>query len=440
MIKFVKNDNNKNIILFVHGFTGDEDTWNHPDYGSFPLLLLKEHEIAEQYDIAHFSYFTKLLTTFTKASNVSKLIKNYFKMSYGKLQSNVSIEEIANLLRTETRFKLQSYDNIIVIAHSMGGLVVKSCITKDIQENVPSKIRLFVSLAVPHMGSDLATYGKLISNNIQIEELAPLNNFIHEINDVWLKTSLRPITKYFYGVHDDVVPKSSAAPISNEKSDIIPVEENHTSISKPEGDNSTTLVAVKQIILNYQTDDSGMSNIKLQHLEDDKAFDDELFVLKLIVADIHHSSVQSAKEVFLNAEYISKKFRSSSDQNRLADLYDRVRTIYKNSYTKYLHNGIANSGLLLADVHENILKEDRVFLSSLVPFISAIHKQGMLHQLANSEKSDIWWGKDTEIDSLYSHLIEKPSTFLRTQSLSNKGLTPNASSLKTRRFLSAKGV
>ncbi|MBF4385881.1 hypothetical protein EAY10_19160, partial [Vibrio anguillarum] len=81
---------------------------------------------------------------------------------------------------------------------------------------------------------------------IQIENLAPLNDFIHKINDFWLKTSLRPTTKYFYGVSDKVVSKTSAVPIDKEKSDVISVEENHTSITKPENVNNTTYCAVKQ--------------------------------------------------------------------------------------------------------------------------------------------------------------------------------------------------
>lgn len=409
MIEFVTKSDNKNLILFVHGFTGGEDTWEHPDFGSFPVLLLADQKVAEKYDVAHFLYFTKLLNSFAKISNVSKIIKNFFKMSHGKLQSNISIEEIANLLRTEIRFTLQQYENIIVIAHSMGGLVTKSFIIKDIQENIPSKVKLFVSLAVPHLGADLATYGNLFSNNLQIEDLKPLNSFIHEINDAWLKTSIRPVTKYFYGVHDAVVIKTSAAPMSNEKSDIISVDENHTSISKPEGENSTTLVAVKQIILGYQTEDPGMSHLQHQHLEDSKTYDNELFVLKLIFADIHQPTVRDAKEVFLNAEYIRKKLSSDSDQKRLADLYEKIRTIYKISYTKYLHDGIQNSGLLLADVHENIVKEDKAFLGSLVPYISAIHKQGMLHQLANSKENDIWWSKETNIEILFNGLKELSS-------------------------------
>jgi triacylglycerol esterase/lipase EstA (alpha/beta hydrolase family) len=209
MIEFISKNNNKNLILFVHGFCGGTSTWRNGDANSFPLLFTEDAEISGNYDVAQFSYFTQLSNLFARAGKVAIIVKRLFTTSHGKLKKNISIEEIGNLLRTEIRFRLQTYENIFIIAHSMGGLVTKSAILKDIEEKIPTKIKLFISLAVPHQGVEVATFGKLISDNLQIEELSPLNQFIHKINDDWLKTSLRPATKYFYGVYDSVVFKTS---------------------------------------------------------------------------------------------------------------------------------------------------------------------------------------------------------------------------------------
>lgn len=406
MIKFISQNGKNNLILFVHGFTGDSSTWRNGDAPSFPELLAVDPEISNNYDVAEFGYFTKLLNLFAKTGRAATVIKRLFSISHGKLSKNISIEEIGNLLRTEIRFKLQDYDNVLVVAHSMGGLVTKSVITTDIQENIPSKIKLFLSLAVPHHGAEAATFGKLISSNLQIEGLAPLNEFIHKINDDWLKTSLRPTTKYFYGVYDSVVKKTSAVPSDKENSDVISVNEDHSSITKPGDTESTTYIAVRNLILDFEKNDPGISNLEHQELTDETDFNDELFVLKLISADIHKTSIRDAKEVFLNAEYIRKIFSSKSDQKRLSGLYTKIRSIYQNSYSKYVHDGIPNSGLLLADVHESILNEDKKFLETFIPFINAIHKQGMLHQLANSEDENIWWVKDGSIDSLRMLITE----------------------------------
>jgi len=87
-------------------------------------------------------------------------------------------------------------------------------------------------------------------------------------------------------------------------------------------------------------------------------------------------------------------------------LYKKIRKIYQTSYSKYVHDGIPNSGLLLTDVHETILKEDKTFLDTFIPFINAIHKQGMLHQLSNSEDEEIWWTKNIPASSLKKLLKE----------------------------------
>lgn len=403
----MSTDPNKNIILFVHGFCGGDDTWkNINSLSSFQEFLGEDAEIAKKYDIASFSYYTNLLNLFSKVGGFSTLLKRLFSTSHGKLSKNISIQEIGELLRTEIRFRLQAYENIVIVAHSMGGLVTKSAIVKDIEDQQPSKIKLFISLAVPHLGAEGATFGKLVSSNLQIENLAPLNLFIHQINDTWQKTSFRPVTKYFYGVHDSIVLKTSAVPIDKEKSDVISVDEDHTSITKPLDINNTTYMAVKQVILDFEKNDSSMGDLSLQKLKNDDDYNDELFVLKLLSADVHKSSIKSSKESFLNAEYIRKKFSSSSDQKKLEELYHKIRTIYNGSYTKYIHDGITNSGLLLADVHDNIVKQDKSFLNVFIPFVNAIHKQGMLHQLANSEEEDIWWSKDASLENLYK-LINK---------------------------------
>ncbi|AEH33972.1 hypothetical protein VAA_00145 [Vibrio anguillarum 775] len=294
VIEFIKKQDNNSLILFIHGFTGGDDTWSYSKVCSFPQLLADDLDISSSYDIATFSYYTKLSSTYSKTLNIGKFISNLFRTSHKKLKSNSSIEEISNLLRTEIRFNLASYDNIVVVAHSMGGLVTKSAIVKDIEDNSVSKIKLFLSLSVPHQGADAATFGSLVSKNIQIENLAPLNDFIHKINDFWLKTSLRPTTKYFYGVSDKVVSKTSAVPIDKEKSDVISVEENHTSITKPENVNNTTYCAVKQLILEHKNGDAATTNISIQKLDSDSEFSDELFVLKLLSANIHDSTIRSA--------------------------------------------------------------------------------------------------------------------------------------------------
>lgn len=394
-----KPGNKSSLILFVHGFTGNQDTWTHPNGNDFPTMLSRNETISKHFDIACFRYYTKLLDLFAIGDTVFKKIKAIFSDSLAKSQKNVCIEEISNYLQSVIRFKLSNYDNIIVIAHSMGGLVTKDVIVKDFKKHSASKIKLFLSLAVPHQGSKLATFGGLVSKNLQIGGLDPLNRFITDLNQDWIDLKTKPLTKYFYGHNDSIViPKSAVSMESPDaERDVVPLDDDHTSISKPANEESLVFCAVTSFITDIQPQLSLIDASEYQSLEDKNSYDDELFVLKLMVADVHSSTIHDAKELFLNAEYARKLLKSRSDQKNLEELYVKIRRLYKDSYNKFLHGKPANSGLLVAELHEKITTQDEALLKSMIPLLKAFHKQGMLHQLSNNLEMDIWWTADKSL-------------------------------------------
>jgi len=406
MITFTKQTGKKNLILFVHGFTGSLDTWKHPDHPSFPDLLASDTIISAEYDIACFEYHTVLSAILNHAKNTFKaVVAVVLRRSKGPLKQLIGVDEIAALLRTQLRNTLRDYKNVCIVAHSMGGLVTKAFLVRDLEENLQSKVGLFISLAVPHQGATLATYGQLFSPNIQIQNLAPLNQIITEINDAWLKAPIRPNTRYFYGAHDIIVPKTSAIPPDKEHIDITALNEDHLSIAKPQGASSDTYIAIRNAINDYKA--SIPKSLEHQYLKDNSQYNNELFVLKLIIADIQQASVTDAKELFLNAEYMRKVLSSDLDKAKIEHLYERVRTLYKDSYTRFLHDGFANSGLLLVDVHEKIVAQDKELLHCLATEVNVVHKKGILHQLANASSGDIWWTRETGLEYLEEQMKGK---------------------------------
>jgi hypothetical protein len=395
VIEFTHKNNKNNLILFVHGLTGGKDTWLNQDCGYFFDLLSQDAFVDNHFDIAYFEYYSKLTNISSKLEKLKKL----FKRTYEKSLKNISIEELGELLSTEIRFTLSAYDNIIVIAHSMGGLITKSHVINNYNQNKNHKIKLFISLAVPHLGAESAVFGKLITSNIQIANLAPLNDLCPKLNDSWVKLSLKPPIKYFYGTHDDIVTKNSAIGTDNLVQDQIACNDTHTSIAKPTS-SSATITAVIKFLKDFIQGDTTDQNLDLKSLESDSQFDDEYFVLKLLLADVHISTVKNSKEHFLNAEYARKLFSSASDQKAINDLYGRIRTVYQDSYDRYVNDSNMTSGMLVSEIHSKIVSEDSNYLKSGIPLIHALHKKGMLHQLANDLNKDIWWSEDKSIDSL----------------------------------------
>ncbi len=387
----------RNLILFVHGFTGDvEGTWNNVNGESFQKLLLDNSFIKEKFDVASYSYFSTLLELFSVAKEKTRWIKDLIWGRTHKKEKNLNISELANNLSNHLRFTLKQYDNIYIVAHSMGGLVSKCLISDDLKQKGCTKIKLFISLAVPHQGSELSVIGGMISNNLQIDNLNPVNKFVNNLNQRWIDLDAKPVTKYFYGSYDKVVTKYSAVAIDKIEKDIVSVAEDHNSISKPESSMSVVLNATRDFIEEAHThmklDETGYLK-----LPEDESLDDELFVIKLIVADIACETQEDAKELFFNAEYVSKLFKSRHDKTQLSKLFVNIRQLYKDSYGGYLADDNLNSGQLLAQVHTKITDQDSILLKTLIPTLQAYHKKGMLHQLANDGSNDIWWNKDRNL-------------------------------------------
>ncbi|WP_299496873.1 ABC-three component system protein [uncultured Shewanella sp.] len=388
-----QNDDCNHLILFVHGFTGDVNkTWKNSNGQSFPKLLLANKYIADNFDVATYGYFTTLLDLFADSKEKFRRIKNLIRRKTHKKEKNLDISELSNNLSNHLRITLNQYDNIYIVAHSMGGLITKNLISDELNKNGWTKIKLFLSLAVPHQGSDKAVLGGLISDNLQINNLNPVNLFINTLNQRWIDLDSKPSTKYFYGSYDEVVTKHSAVAIDKIEKDIISVAEDHNSISKPENASSIVCNGVVQFIEEAHKHIL-LSEVGYQKLDPTEQLDDELFVLKLLLAEIANETQEHAKELFFNAEYVRKLFRSKHDRKQLELLFNNIRQLYKDSFDGYLADDYKNSGQLLAEVHTKITDHDAQLLKTLIPTLQTYHKKGMLHQLANDTESDIWWSK-----------------------------------------------
>ncbi len=399
---YQKREECRNLVLFVHGFTGDsKKTWTNANGTVFPELLLADETISDNFDVASYNYFTELLNLFADTKEKVRRIRDLIWRKTHKKERNLDIGELSKNLSSHLRFTLEQYDNIYIIAHSMGGLITKSLIQNDLNLSGHTKVKLFVSLAVPHQGASSAVLGSIISSNLQISNLNPVEQFITELNQSWVYLDSKPTTKYFYGGYDTIVTKYSAVAIDKIEKDIVSVAEDHTTICKPESSQAIVYLSVIQFI-KEQFKSEKLDCMGFQKLNDSDSsdLDKELFVLKLIVADIKEDTQDNAKELFYNAEFVRKLFNSRQDKEKLKTLFTNIRQLYKDSYDKYLADDSVNSGILLSEVHTKITEQDSLLLKSLIPSLQNFHKKGMLHQMANDSTNDIWWCKGKSIDGV----------------------------------------
>lgn len=246
MIEFIKKAGKDNIILFVHGFIGGKKTWLDNDSPrNFIKYLQSEEYVSANYDFAIFNYFTKISDIREDISWLPNLINRK-----KKIRKNLSISEIANLLKSHVEINLDNYKGIVLIAHSMGGLVAKQFILETMNKN----IKLFISLSVPHNGSNLADLGKIIVNNPQVKDLAPLENNINNLNNKWIKSKILPSTIYHQGLYDRVVPPTSSIGLDSRDVKVIYSDDDHFSILEPESKDDVVIQSIlRQLKVVLQT-------------------------------------------------------------------------------------------------------------------------------------------------------------------------------------------
>lgn len=394
IIHSASNKNEDNLIVFIHGFIGNQETWVKKD-GSKPFidLLLNDANVKDNFSIGIFEYHSKLLTLFPKARFITNLIR-------GKKDShNLPINDICNLLESQLKYTYAKYDNIVLIGHSMGGLVAKRYILNNIKETSTSRVKLYVSIATPHLGSNLALVAKQMIKNVHTKDLEPLSENIASMNDEWVKCNQLPKRLYAQGSYDTIVPKTSSVSFDKDQQEIIYTDHDHLSIIKPEKSSVIVDAIIPELIDIIKK--TSIKSIKSEvRFVDNGQYDEEIFVIKMLMADIHKTLMHGSKQAFFYAEFTTRKLNALGvNLSELIPLYEKIKELYIIEFGKLVTNEYKSPDELLSKIHSKIKEEDKIYLTTLHEPLEALQKYGMLHQLASSD-DNVWWAKNDNISTL----------------------------------------
>ena len=203
---------NKNLVVFVHGFTGNYlSTW-----GAFPELLTGDPRLMH-FDFLFWGYSSNFF--FPKEDFLLKNIRQLFTQFLSKHKTNQHIEVVAQGLQTELNY-LDEYDNITLIGHSLGGLVIRSYIIQNLkgfkkenQERI-KKINQIILFGTPNEGLDIANNKILRGINSQIYDMGSYNDFITTLREEWIETVFK---------NSDI--KFSALMVAGEEDYFVPFEQ-----------------------------------------------------------------------------------------------------------------------------------------------------------------------------------------------------------------------
>jgi protein SERAC1 len=387
----------KIAVVFVHGFTGGAGTWQNDAGISFKDMLQVDPAIATAFDFFEYEYFTKISdlkhsAVVQKFLDLVSYVRGLPKTS-GKIKQNQTIANLSQQFSTYLRFALDDYSNVVVIAHSMGGLIAKDQILNYQAGNGPKPLG-YVSMAVPHKGS-LSALLLAPTNNVNAKELVPLSEYSDELNNRWVQQkSQLPTSLYMLAQHDECVPKASALPFSVTPEQKAVVDHDHSSICKPASPKDLSYQAVSKFLKGIAYTQNLSNTAKSAATTVTPDYDKEIFVLKMIVCGIGPKGVEDAKDCYFNAEIISKA-ANKNDAEEMRQLQQKVLSIYKQKYNAFSGTN-STPNHVFAEIHAEITAQDSLALKSSVASLNFLHKKGLLHQLANDMGETVVWSDDPD--------------------------------------------
>lgn len=244
--KYVRDEpDNKTIIVFVHGWTGNSmQTWTNPKTGE---------------------YWPNLLRTDKDFSGM-----NIFVLEYppAKPDGGFTIADISQALYERLLAnRIMSYERVIFLAHSLGGVTVRQMLLD--RKDLAAKIAFLFFFGTPTEGSGAADIGKYLSHDPVIPLLVPIdeigNSYLKVMMSSWKRANF-PFKTYcgfeklkttkFRFASAIIVTESSASALCD---DSTPIMETHEDMVKPANTLADSYIVFKNALPKYMR--SGGSHV-----------------------------------------------------------------------------------------------------------------------------------------------------------------------------------
>jgi pimeloyl-ACP methyl ester carboxylesterase len=201
-------------VLFIHGLGGSYKTW-----GKFTNHLKLNWLNSTSYSIKYDEYYPNEMW-YDKIPIISSLIN---------ILSGPSIEELSEHLKTVVDEVCYDYEQVILVAHSMGGLVSRKFIVERLKlKKDLGKVKALITYATPHHGSVHANVFKVslyfffryltFQKSEQVIDLSKKSVFLKSLNKEWSDLRVEDKIKFIrvVGLNDWIVNKKSSSYIDDE--------------------------------------------------------------------------------------------------------------------------------------------------------------------------------------------------------------------------------
>lgn len=171
-------------VVFLHGWNGSGDG----SWGKFPQLACTDDGLSQtQIFLANYPTFMA--------------------------RRELPISRMARWLRQDffSDALFPQFEQIHIVAHSMGGLIARRIYLQDTLQRGASTIRSLVTIASPYQGADIAGLASALGISKKlVDDMTPDSSFLQSLSDDWSDVRTKPLTYCFTSPQDSIVKQNSA--------------------------------------------------------------------------------------------------------------------------------------------------------------------------------------------------------------------------------------
>ncbi|WP_017387650.1 esterase/lipase family protein [Acinetobacter calcoaceticus] len=212
-------------IVFVHGLTGKVGT----TWGNFPNFIKNDESI--EYTVMELGYTSPYFAWFKPAPSITSIANGVLS----DIKAHCDIEK----------------DDIILVGHSLGGIVIKKMLLRLNAQGIKHNISKVCFFDVPHGGSGFANIGKYISwRNKHLKSLVSNSTDLDAINEEWVDKNIDQSLNILsiIDANETIVSAMSSKSIFRHHQIETINNVDHSSIVKPKTENDNIVIHLKKFI------------------------------------------------------------------------------------------------------------------------------------------------------------------------------------------------
>lgn len=241
------------LLVLVHGLTGDGvSSWTSPS-GTYWPKLIEAEPVLRDFDLYVYDYRTKF---------------------FGDC---MSVTDLANDLRLRLvdADAFTNYSQVVFLAHSMGGLIVRQFLLRN-RDDLAKQVPLVLFFATPTAGAERANPASRLTTCAQVDDLRTIdrNSYLQSQQSDWNSSPLsKSIVSYCaFETLSPTVPRVSASLLCS--NDPVPLNTDHSNAVKPESSEAAPHIVLRSAIRDLLAARSSPPNVPTPRLGSDILFVD----------------------------------------------------------------------------------------------------------------------------------------------------------------------